>query len=552
MKRCRYLLLLGLATLSFSTVVFGSDFYILDLKHGRMETYTDDASTFAEYTRANTDNVAHIAPDGPYLIYYLPFKAKEQGALFITEPAGRPTKRFELGYARFVKAESPDQRHFLVSYRADKEASRYELAYYGADTGELSRVSLNSLNTVYDIKFAATDNTAYVLGLDNEKRHCILSFSLRPFGLKAKMNIGSLPIPQDEFSNLTNHSELFVLNNHRVVVINYGGRNPVDPMKTLTGGYVLFDTNQAAVIEEHTLPSEVYSQWFPKSKTLIIAGRDARGDLYRLAWDGQGVFIRINSQGVRSFTTPLWWNYQYREDSDCLYYLTNHQFGIGCFAEGKKEQWGVGKNVYTRIVSNWVPSYPDALHIIEDCKMALCWNPSSGQVRFIDLVQKRVVGKLFGHRFQRKTLQNYDGKTIISGNALGSRFYLLKTAKLLQVLDGHLATIATLKLPDDAIGMYAVDSNPLIIAKRQVYQIQDDDLIPIYQFKRKIHDAYLLRNGREYIVLTDGEMLRLESSKLKVVPMIDLEWPLDPKMLVIDGHQKAKLMHLPVHRSRGK
>lgn len=546
MKKKLYLFLLILAALFCSRLAFGDESYVLNFQDRSIVVSTDDLNLFGRVIQASSENVTYIPSVNQNVIFSLPFKDNRQGKMFVTDRDGYCIKAFELGYARFVKAGSLDHRHFLITYRVGREPSQYELAYYDAEKGELLKTPLETLTNVYDIKFSLTDNTAYILGLDRDNYHCLLSVDLNHFRLKSQFSLGRLPIPMNEKLNYTHHSKLYMLNGDKAVVLNDGGANPMDLSKTLPGRFVLVSLSVSKVVSEQVLPSEVYSQWYPKTKSLMIVARDVFGDIKTFHWRGHGLFIKVNGDGLQSFSTSNWWNYLYDEDTDCVYYLTNDQFGTHRFEEGTTQQWNVGANVYTQIVDNWVPSYPDGFGIIKNGGMAVCWNPRSGRVRLIDLHKQVVTMRLTGLSLKGKALEDRDGKTLIGYNSNYTRYYLLKTERLIQVLNEKFKVDAAIKLPDYVIGMYQTDSNiPMIITHRFIYRIDDDKLLPIYEFKRKIHQSYLLTSMGETFLLTDGELLHIDFADFSIQPMVDVSLPLDDKTLMIHGEQKEKLMHLP-------
>lgn len=293
-------------------------------------------------------------------------------------------------------------------------------------------------------------------------------------------------------------------------------------------------------------PGETYTRWFPKTKRLIIANREISGNSKEFIWSGRGSFTRIEEKGIKSFDVNNWWEYLYNEERDRLVYLLEDKICLFDFDNGNSQQWVDGENSCTELVSNWIPTHPSRMKM-DDGKTAFCWNPMNGKITIIDLNHEKVIAKLQGFRFTGPALENIDARTIIGFDSEQPLYYVMRDINRVQVFNRKFLQESTLKFDENIIGLYQLDTNThpiFLVTRREIYKLLDGKAIPIYGFKDKLSQVYLLRDGKNYSLVSDKEWVEIDAATLAVTSVKKTSKTLDSISRIISGHYKEKLMHV--------
>lgn len=214
-------LILAVTALLCSATVFGQDYFLFNLESGTMKIDTDDPNVFSHLIKTGSEEVITHDSSGQNSILYFPLAANERGKLFITDNEGLVQRVVDLGYSNFGKAASADGGRVVVTYKKLLQSGEYELGFYDVVKNDFKTLALADLVDVYDAKFS-TDDTVCILGLDKAKNHILLVFDLKQIRIQARINLGSLPIPDSSAVQSPTRSELFFFNPDKAVVITHG------------------------------------------------------------------------------------------------------------------------------------------------------------------------------------------------------------------------------------------------------------------------------------------------------------------------------------------
>lgn len=568
--------------LCFSVVSLARDYFVMNLEHGTVQTSTNDPDILANYSSiVDSGTVIPAHNPGEHLVLSLPYEyafpektdvvvsdipKPEKGALYQIHKDGTNQQLIELGYARFVKALSSDQKQLLISYHVEPQTTTFELAYYNIETNQISKLPLDNITEVYDIKFSPTDSVAYLLGLDSEQNHIIATINLLPLTIKSRYILGPLPIPHENLgvSVYSNLSEIYVLKNNLLAIVNYSGgllpnnskgvnnKTANELSNKLPGSVTLLDIQKQMVIKQVPLLEESYPTWFPNLKKLVIATRTINGTLDPLSngedaeWMGEGSFIKIDEQGIKTAYTPLWFDYQYNASTDQVHYLAFKDMGSFNFKDGKTQQWTIGRNTYTLREGIKVMTSPDLLNVLNDGKIATCTNLKNGKIRIVDLVNNKIIAQLKGSPLTGDMLGNKDGKTLITSNSNQTKYYVMQS-KSVQVYNNSIKLISTIDLPENSIGMYQINpASPttLIVTNHNIYHIDDDKLVSVIKVKERVINIYFLKEGDSFSILAGNEWLYFNPMNGMIKSLKTFSKSNDLNIKFYMGHLKERKIQL--------
>lgn len=522
--------------LLFETNAFGADYFLHDKETNKILFMGKNDPGFIEKIDMEKTPDFMMATDNPdvYLAIFTPENEKkskmpQKGQLIIFDIAkGRTEDPVELGYAPFRWVYSNDRRNFFISYKPTPDAASLELLHYNIT--ERTTEKLGDLANEINQLILSKDETklyALVPGIKKKKEPGkILVLNSSPLTL-----LNTIPVN-------VNPDALFVIGSERLVIIDADIRIWKKP-----GALRIINSSDYSIIEEKEFPPpyNIYNYFNPNTDTLItIASLPASQKSYIYKISPYDLLVNeIESKLL---------DYRYIEDKNRLYLLTAKDLQMLDYNTNQLTVCDTGSNHYD--------VYPYQINLIPGSDMAALYCPAGGKVKFIDLNQNSLIASAVYGRSGAKVgnfMTNLMVSLLISGATAyssggsyysyyyvdvfrngvnvavdNSKYYVLRAAtRDITVFDDGFESPSYIVPPENPLIMFQINhptTQTLLVTKEKIYQIISEDLTlkPIIAFSKKASNCLLLEEEHRLVVMTDQELLVIDSPTFEVKNKFEL------------------------------
>lgn len=519
MKKFRIITILFLV-LIFTSIAFGEDYFLYDLEMNKILYMGQNDTAFAEkLDMEKNPNLMMKTPDpNKYLAIYAPsisydkkwFKKQINldrsvaGQLIVFNIAtGRTEELINIGYYPFRWAYSQDHRHFFISYKTTPEGPQSNLLHYDFVEGK-SEVMTDIKGDIEDLTLSVDEKKLFVVN-DQGTQSQLITLEFGPFAIEHTMPTGGNP------------KRTFAMSDDRLALFSSDWSQNQDLKEGLVRLINL--TDYSIVEEQKTKPMFSYYQWFEKEKTLIVACGQAKFGFFGMY--GKGEFFKVTAQGIKYYDAKSpWLDFHYSPEKDTLYVLNESNMDVINYSLSPVRV-KTGNNTFSN--SNYLYFYQFNPLPNPDYMSIYCAH--NGHIKFFDTNRNKMVEDLKCGRAGRRFfsgLFEIDAEASIATSPDNSKYYILNQATQdITVLNDSFKKLNYLVPDEDPIGMFQVEKpnlNILLVTKKKIYRINCDNSTfqPIHEFKEESRNAYMLEDNNRLILLTDKELLVIDSASLEV------------------------------------
>jgi hypothetical protein len=556
MKRIKktfpFLLLL---VLFITAQVFAEDYFLYDAEGQKILFMGGKSTEFVEKLEMNKNPDYLMPTNDPdrFLTIYLPeitegargfFGKKEAdiekaGELVLFNVAtGRTEDLIQLGFSPFTYDYTEDHKHFVISYRtARTDDSTFEVLYYNIQEKKSQKLTLPKWTKAVNQITVSPEKEQISLLLDNKKRRLTTKESKSSFGAFGKVS-GNPELMVVSFSPLEVKKELtlescplwmFNITPERAVILCQNYLDITDA-KDRSGDHIGAGTIKIINLKDYSTINEyktyadynIYRHWHDKDKVLILNYFTSESGLRR---DIREIYLKIDATNavLNEFENPTG-NFEYLADKNRLYVITEENLTVIDYKSGDVIPCETGSNSSTG-------GYYEFMRV-PDTDIAVIYKFEKSAVKFFDLNENRLIKKVTCGRGLFKALNSmYRGfvgrstgtETTISVSPDKSKFFIYnKLSDDITVYDQSYEKKAFIAVKNDTcLGMYLISKPALqtvVIGKKKIYKLDYDNnvLTPIYTFAKGIEAAYLFSDETRSIVLSDKEIIVLDSGTLEI------------------------------------
>lgn len=556
MKRIKkvfpFLLLL---VLFVAAQVFADNYFLYDAEGQKILFMGGKSTEFVEKLEMNKNPDYLMPTDEPdrFLAIYLPeitagerrfFGRKEAdiekaGELVLFNVAtGRTEDLIQLGFSPFKYDYTEDHKHFVISYRtARTDDSTFEVLYYNIPEKKSQKLTLPKWTKEVNQITISPETKQILLLLDNKKRRLTVKESRASFGAFGKVS-GNPELMTLSFSPLEIKKELalescpmrmYSITPDRAVILCQNYLDITDA-RDRSGDYIgagtikIINPKDYSIIKEYKTFADynIYRHWYDKDKVLILNYFATESGLRK---DLREIYLKIDATDAKlnEFTNPTG-NFEYLADKNCLYVITEENITVIDYKSGDVIPCETGSNSSKN-------GYYEFMRV-PDTNVAVIYKFEKSAVKFFDLTENRVIKKVTCGRGLLKALNSmvrgFVGRstgteTTISVSPDKSKFFIYnKLSDDITVYDQSYEKTAFIAVKNDnCLGMYLVQKPALqtvLIGKKKIYKLDYDNntLISIYTFAKSVEAAYLFSDETRSIVLSDKEIIVLDSGTLEV------------------------------------
>jgi hypothetical protein len=535
--------------------VFADDYFLYDAEGQKILFMGGKSTEFVEKLDMdkNPDYLMPTHNPDKFLAIYLPeitegkrgiFGNKKEedivkaGELILFNVAtGRTEDLIQLGFSPFNYEYTEDHRHFVITYRTGRaDDSTFEILYYNIPEQKSQKLTLPKWTKVVNQIVISPQSEQILLLLDNKKRKLTIKESKSGYGSFGKIS-GSPELVTLSFQPLAVKNELalescplwmYSITPERAVLICQNYLN-ISDAKDRSGDYIgagtirLLNPKDHSIIKDYkTYPANIYHHWYEKDKVLILNYYATESGLRK---DLREIYMKIDTASTMSneFTIPTG-NFEYLGDKNCLYVITEDNLTVIDYKTGDTIPCETGSN-------SSAGGYYEFLRV-PDTDVAAIYKFEKSSVKFFDLNENRIIKKVICGRGLLKALNSmYRGflgrstgtETTISVSPDKSKFFIYnRLSDDVTVYDQNYEKQAFISVKNDTcLGMYWVQKPALqtiLIGKKKIYKLDYDNnmLIPLYTFAKGIAAAYLFSDETRSMVLSDNEIVVLDSKNLEV------------------------------------
>lgn len=510
--------------------IFSADYFLFDKENNKILFMGAQDNQFTE-TIDMEKNPNRMMPTGDpnrYLAIFAPEikRGKENDAqkgqliLFNIE-TGRTEDLVDLGYSPFNWVYTKDRRHLFISYRPDLTSGYYEILHY--DVADKTTEKLPEYSKELDDLVLSHDETklyALIPGEDEKNP-----------GKVDVLNYGPLAVETSIQTDL-NPYNLFVLSADKFALIDADEKKRKQP-----GSIKIYNASDNTISEDFKLdpPYKLNCYWYQDDQTLIVVSNTKR----------RSHALKVSAAGIKINEIPSsWLKFKYVKEMDSLFLYTTNQFVMIDYVQGNMQACDAGT----------LTAFYD-IGEVPEMKMVVLFSPEGGNVKFINvqdtmkMVKNAACGRAsakFGN-FMANLMVNvvlnygsysysngyyyhnyyiYNVNLFRSGNAIAAnpdeaKFYILRRDTRDITVFHSDAKKPTYIVPGEApitmIQIRKPNLQTLVVSGKKIYQLNtDDSLSAIYEFKEPISDCSFRDEENRLIILTDRNLLVLDSAGLEV------------------------------------
>ncbi len=516
MKRIKIIILALVAVIAFfGSVVYGREYFLYDAERGKILYMGDHDTAFTE--KMNFEKNPHLimktADPNKYLAIYAPEdNSKSQGEktesnagqlIIFNIATGRTEDLVDLGFWPFRWTYTKDHQHFFITYKPTPDAKSMEMLHYDVEKGTSEKLS--------DF---AVEISNLALSTDERKLYAVTERPVKSKKAKTFSDILTItysPLTiQNTLSTDKKIQALYVLSPERIALANLDLDHKA---KTVS----IINTQDNTIVQEQKLKL-IYTltSWFEKERLLIVAGFETKSNGFGLT--GRGQFCKVSIDGIQ-FIEPSkpWIDFEYIPERDCLYILSEYNIEAIDFKNSTTHKCSTGYNIYH-------DSFYKIYHL-PDSNLAAIYCFQNSEVKFYDLVENKIIKTVNCGRSGAKFLLsffNVESKTVITTNHDKTKYFVLNRAtKDITVLDQDFTKSNFIIPSEPPIGMYQIKKPAfvtLVTTGKQIYKLNEatSELESIYEFKQETKETYLYEDENRMILLSDKELLVLNSETLKI------------------------------------
>lgn len=548
-------LLLLILFLYTTAPIFAEDYFLYDAEGQKILFMGGKGTEFLEKLEMNKNPDYLMPTNDPdkFLAIYLPeitegkrglFGSKKEadiekaGELVLFNVAtGRTEDLIRLGFSPFIYDYTEDYKHFVITYRTSRtDDSPFEVLYYNIPEQKSQKLTLPKWTKVVNQIVISPELQQIMLLLDNKKRELTTRESKSSFGAFGKIS-GNPGLVSLSFNPLEIKKELalescpiqmYSITPERAVLLCQNYLNITDA-RDRSGDYIgsgtirIINPKDNSIIQEYkTHSANIYRHWYNEDKVLIINYYATDTGLRK---DIREIYMKIDATSaiLNEFTNPTG-NFEYQADKNCLYIITEENLTVIDYKTGDVIPCLTGSNSSNN-------GYYEFMRI-PDTDVAVIYKFEKSAVKFFDLNANRVIKKVTCGRGLFKALNSmYQGflgrstgtETTISVSPDKSKYFIFnKLSDDITVYGQDYEKQAFIAFKNDTcLGMYFIQKPTLqtvLIGKKKIYKLdyEKNALIPIHNFSNGIEAAYLFSDEIRSIVLSDNEIVVLDSRNLEV------------------------------------
>jgi WD40 repeat protein len=533
---------------------FAKDYFLYDAE-GQKILYMGGKSTeFVEKLELNKNPDYLMPTDKPdkFLAIYVPEVEEGKKGLFgrkKTDTAqlgqlilfnvntGRTEDLVELGYGPFTYHYTEDHKHLVIVYRTSPAAdSTFELLYYNIAEQKNQKLILPKLTKVVNQILISPESKLIYLLLDNTKRE----LTKKESGIFAKKQeiIGTPELVKISFSPLAIINELplescpldiYQISPNRIVLVCQDYRTIIDAKDskgdfTKPGFIRIINPKDNSIINEYkTSQMNIYRRWYKKEKVLIL-NFTTEGTGFMMV-GAKEIYLKVSPTEVvtNEFTKPTG-NFEYLVDKNCLYIITSDNLTVIDYKTGITTPYETGSNGSYGYYYNFLR--------LPETDLAVIYQFEKSTVKFFDLKENKLIKKvscgrggvkIFSSIFRGFLGYSTGTETTISISPDKSKFFIFnKLSDDITVYDQNYEKQTYIVFKDEkCLGMFLVKKPALqtiLVTNKKILKLdyENNALIPLYNFPKKVEDALLFSDETRTFVLSDNEIVVLDSQNLEV------------------------------------
>ncbi len=518
------------------TNVFSADYFLYDKETNKILFMGKNDPEFIDKIDMEKNPDYLMATDNPdiYLAIFTPVNEKQakkkknespQKGMLITfnVTTGQTEDLVELGYAPFRWVYTKDRHQFFISYKPTPDSETLELVHYN--------ISEKTTEKLGDL---AKEINQLILSKDETQLYALVPYDKIKEEPGKILALKSSPLALTSFIPIINNPfALFVIGSNRLVIIDAD-----ETYRNKPGVLRIINSSDYSLIEEKEFPSpyDIYNYFNHDTDTLItIASLGILRKSYIYKVSPNGLLVNeINSKMM---------DHKYIEDKNCLYILNTKDLQMLNYDNNQLTICDTGSNKYD--------VYPYQINLIPGSDIAALYCPAGGKVKFINLNQNTLIASAVYGRSSKKfgnfmtnlmvnvvlsaaTSFNYyfygadifrNGVNVAIDN---SKYLVLRAAtKDITVFDDSFESPTYIVPPESPLVMYQINrpnSQILLVTKQQIYQIISEDLTlkPIITFNKEARNCLLLEEENRLIIITDQELLIIDSLNFEVKNRFEL------------------------------
>jgi hypothetical protein len=551
-RKVPLMLLLLLLMVLISTCAFAEEYFLYDAEGQKILFMGGKSTEFVEKLEMNKNPDYLMPTQDPdkFLTIYMPEIAGEQksktdedtskaGELVLFNVAtGRTEDLIQMGFSPFTYEYTEDHKHFIITYRTSRSNdAQFEMLYYNIPEKKSQKVTLPKWTKEVNQILISPENDQILLLLDNKKRRQTLKESKSGFGAFGKVS-GTPELMAISLTSLEVKKEvplescplqMYMISPERAVLLcqNY---LEITDAKDRRGDYLGAGTIKIMNLKDFSVTKEyktyadynIYRHFYSKDKVLILNYYATESGLRR---DIREIYLKIDAKDaiLKEFDIPTG-RFEYLADKNCLYIITEDNLIIIDYKSGDVIPCETGSN-------NSDGGFYGFMRI-PDTDIAVIYKFEKSTVKFIDLNANRMIKKVTCGRGLLKALKsvflgfagrNTGTETTISVSPDKSKYFIYnKLSDDITVYDQNYEkqTFIVVK-NDNCLGMYLIQKPALqtvIVGKKKIYKLdyENNEPVPIYTFTKGAQAAYLFSDETRSIVLSDNEIIVLDSETLEV------------------------------------
>lgn len=488
---------------------FGENYFLYDFEKGSIWHMGENSTEFIEKMaiEKNPDLLMETSIPNKFIAIYTPEeKVKKKGenipgqlTVFNVE-TNRTEDIIELGYYPFRWDYTKDHQHFFISYRVAPDEDVFEVLHYNVADQTVEKLKFASEN-IYDLALSHNQDQLFVITSGKKIVPQLFVLSYNPLKIQQSILAGKNP------------DRLYILGENRIALLDW------DRQKDQDGSVKVIDTNSYTVVKEHVFkPMNVYTQWFEDEKILILVTGNIKMGSFGLK--GEGDFLKITAdQFIVNHTEKPWLDFEYLVDKNRLYVLYESKLEIIDYHNSTSQVIKTGTNTYS--TSGYIHLFQ--FKRLPDMEMAVIYCMRSGNFKFFDLGTNIILSdvKCGKSRFLA-SLFEIDAKAVINVNAEKNKYYILNRAtKDITILESDFKKKEFIDFSESPLNMYQVQKPnllTLVTTNKKMYKLdyQSNALTTVHEFAEEVKYTYFYEDNNRLIVLSDKELLVLDTKTLEI------------------------------------
>lgn len=559
MRRLIGILLIIVSTFCLPFIVSGQEYFAFDAEAGKILYLGDKDWSFTKEFELTKKPDLMMSTNDPhkFLAIYGPeiHSQTEQGIFSkinpkqkIDDQAGKlvliniSTNKIEdmidLGYAPFQWTYTPDHQHFFISYKkTSKDDSRFELLHYDIPSIHAEKIDLPDFTqNVNQIAVKPDSSDVYVL-VDNQqhivkspsKSHIkgkpeLLVFDINPLTISYSLTLDISP------------AELYMLGTDRIALVCqdwkfYTGTNYSYSVNFTIGdaSVKLIDLESKKIVDEYAVKKGLLlTKWYQNQRILLA-------NCWRQPFYPQDnyVFLKVTADSLRASKVKDYNNYEYLPDKDRLYILTPKTIEIFDYQSQQNNSIKTDRNMYK--------NSPNYIQRLADTGIACIYSYEDGKVRFYDLQNNQLIGKVFSGRATAR-ISSFLGRALgsikaadpmISMNPDKTNYFIFnRITNDITVYDLQLNRVKYITVPEQIYGIYQIKKpalHTLVFTGKRVFKLDPATLEPteIHKFRKSSDHLDLYEEESRTLIDSGTELLIIDPATLEV--KFNLEYFTDSK-----------------------